>query len=245
MQKKAEEVATKEERERRIFQSFVEIAPMTVLPNSVQSVSSPAPDILCEIQGRGLVAFELVEIVTPAFRREMDSGQKLEKTFTAEAQKQPEMKRKFHDAIIYVGFFKTRPINQCLLVVPKIIAEIVKQSKNIAGYIPVPNGLRKVVSVIEVHRGGIYNGPIFDLMDMTKRTEELFEQITAKCQTKTYVTEHPLELLAYYASQPASDDLDWQSECHDQIQQALVGSQFNRVWIFDGWSKTVKYVYPT
>lgn len=244
MQKKAGEVAAKEEKERRIFQSFIEIAPMTVLPNSVRSVSSPAPDILCEIQGRGLVAFELVEIVTPEFRREMDSGQKLEKIFTAEAQKQPELKRKFHDAIIHVGFFKTRPINQCLLVVPKVIAEIVNQPKNIAGYISVPKGLQQVVSVIEVHRGGIRNGPLFDLMDMTKRTEELFKQIAAKCQTKTYVTEHPLELLAHYTSQPASDDLNWQSECHDQIHQALVGSQFNRVWIFDSWSNTVKYVYP-
>lgn len=242
MKRKAEGVAAKEERERRIFHSFMEVAHLPVLPNSVKSERDPAPDLVCEIQGRGLVAFELVEIVTPAFRREMDSGQKLEKAFKAESQRRPEIKHKFQDAIIHVGFFKARPINQCLLYVPKVIAELVK-SKNIAGYIPVPQVLQKVVSVIEVHRG-IHNGPVFDLMDMTKHTEEVFEQITTKCQTKTYVTELPLELLAHYTSQPPSDDLNWQSEIHEHVQQALCGSQFDRVWIFDGWSKTVKYVYP-
>jgi hypothetical protein len=240
---KAHDILSKEARERRIFQSFIEVAPLTVLPDSVRSVAPPAPDILCEIQGRGLVAFELVEIVTPEFIREKNNGQKLEKTFKTESQGHPEMKHKFQDAIIHVGFFKTLPINQCLLVVPEVIALLVKQSKNIAGYIPVPNSLQKVVSVIEVHRG-IYNGPIFDLMDMTKHTEEIFKQITIKCKTKDYVTEHPLELLAHYTNQPASDGLNWKSECHDYMLRTLVDSKFERVWIFDSWSNTIKYVYP-
>lgn len=133
MKKKVDEIAAKRERERRIFHSFMEVAHLPVLPDSVKNQREPAPDILCEIQGRGHVAFELVEIVMPAFRRELDSGQKLKKTFEAESQKQPHMKLKFQDAIIHVGFFKTRPINQCLLFVPKVIAELVK-SKIIAGY---------------------------------------------------------------------------------------------------------------
>jgi hypothetical protein len=229
----------KESREQLIFHSFVNVARLLVVPNSVRSVPPPAPDILCEIAGRGLVAFELVEIVTPAFNREMASGQKLEKSFEAESQKHPDLQHTFHDAHIYVGFFKTLPINQCLLAVPEIIALLVKQAKSTVGYIQVPDDLRKIVSVIEVHRG-IHNGPIFDVRDMTKHTEELFTQLNIKCQTKTYVTQHPLELLAHYTSQPASDDLS----CHDQVQQALAGSQFNRIWIFDGWSKAIKYVYP-
>jgi len=55
------------EDERQIFEAFAKIAPFTVLPCSIESRESPAPDILCQIENRGLVAFELTELIDQAY----------------------------------------------------------------------------------------------------------------------------------------------------------------------------------
>lgn len=235
-------IKSKEERERTIFQVFVKAAQLSVIPNSISSQPTPAPDILCEIQGRGLVAFELVEIVTPAIVREMLNSQKLEKAFETACEIQPEMRLKYRDALIHVGFLKTIPIKQRLSVVPEVVKKLLQYSENTVGYIQVPHSLRKVLSMIEVHRV-VLDGPAFNLMDMTKHTEEIFWQIEKKCKN-TYLGKPPVELLAYYITQPSSDSFDWQSEFHDYVLKILSNSPFERVWVYDNWSKTIKYVHP-
>ncbi len=55
----------KEARERAIFTECAGIAGLRVREGSVASRPPPEPDILCELVGEGLVAFELVEIVDP------------------------------------------------------------------------------------------------------------------------------------------------------------------------------------
>lgn len=238
-----EEAWSKEETERIIFQLFVEDAHLPVLSDSIRSEPSPAPDILCEIQGRGLVAFELVQIVTPAFKREFENGQKLTKIFKAACEKHSEIAARFHDALIYVGFLPHIPIQQRLSVVPEVVHELRQHSENSRGYIEVPRKLRKVLREISVTRG-VSDGPGFDVMEMTKRTEEIFGEIEKKCTQKDYVSSHPIELLAYYISQPSSDRVNWQSEFQDYVLKIFPECPFERIWIYDHWSKSIKYVYP-
>ena len=59
-------------RERENFERFTKAAGLDVLPNSIESREPPEPDILCSIEGRGPVAFELVELVDPSYA-EMES----------------------------------------------------------------------------------------------------------------------------------------------------------------------------
>ena len=237
---------SQEEEERIIFQLFVMAAQVPVKPGSIQSQPPPAPDILCEIRGRGPVAFELVEIVTPALVREMDNGQKLKKAlkkeFDTASERHPEIAIRYRDAHIYPSFFNHTTIQQRLSVVPEIIDAILQRSENSWGYISVPDKLQKVLSVILVNRG-VSDGPAFDVMEMTKRTEEIFGQIEKKCK-KPYSSDYPIELLAYYISQPSSASFNWQSEFHDYVIKVLSGSPFERVWVYDDWSKAIKYVYP-
>ena len=233
---------SKAERERIIFQLFAEAAQLPVISGSIRSKPPPAPDILCEIQGRGPVAFELGEIVTRALAQEMANGQKLEKAFTAACERYSEIAVKFRDAHIYVGFLQHTPILQRLSVVPKVVDELLKQSETSVGNIQIPPKVRKVVFEISVTRG-VSNGPAFDVMDMTEHTEEIFGQIEKKCKNE-YSRDHPIELLAHYTTQPSSDSFNWQSEFHDYVLKILSGSPFERVWVYDNWSKAIKYVYP-
>src|SRR5258708_4015339 len=53
-------------RERRVVLGFIPLSGLAIDPESVESRPPPEPDILCVVQGEGLVAFELVEICDPA-----------------------------------------------------------------------------------------------------------------------------------------------------------------------------------
>ena len=233
---------SREERERIIFQMFVEAAHLPIMPGSIRSEPPPAPDILCEIQGRGPIAFELVEIVTPALVREMNNGQKLREALVTACEKHSELAVRFCDAFIYVGFLKRATIQKRLSVVPEVIDALLQHSGNSSGYIFVSDNLQKVLTEISVTRG-VSDGPTFDVMDMTEHTEEIFGQIEKKCK-KEYSRDHPIELLAHYTTQPSSDSFNWQSEFHDYVLKILSGSPFERVWVYDNWSKAIKYVYP-
>lgn len=230
---------SQEKEERIIFQLFAAAAHLPVISGSIRSEPPPAPDILCEIQGRGTVAFELVEIVTPAFLREMGNGQKLKEAFETACERHAAIAVRFHDASIYVGFLKHVPIQQRLSVVTEVADVLLQHSETSLKYIQVPHKLRKVISEISVTHG-VSGGPAFDVMEMTEVTEEIFGQIEKKCKKK-YSSDHPIELLAYYINQPSPDSFNWQSEFHDNSLKALSESPFERVWVYDDWSKAIKY----
>jgi hypothetical protein len=56
-------------RERARFLAFAAVAGLPVVTGTTQSRPPPEPDILCEIQGRGLVAFELVDLIDSTLAR--------------------------------------------------------------------------------------------------------------------------------------------------------------------------------
>ncbi|MDX2251904.1 MAG: hypothetical protein NW202_06435 [Nitrospira sp.] len=238
---------SQEAQEQVIFQMFAKAAKLPVVSGSIRSQpprSKPplTPDILCEVQGRGPVAFELVEIVTPALARSLGDGQKLNEAFHTACERHSEIATRFHDAHIYIGFLSHISIQQRLSVVPEVVDVLLQDSENSTGYVEVPHKLQKILAEISVSRG-VSDGPAFDVMEMTEHTEEIFVQIEKKCKKK-YSSDHSIELLAHYTSQPSSNSFDWQSKFHDYILKVLPGCPFERVWVYDNWSKAIMYVYP-
>lgn len=191
----------REERERRIFQLFVEAAHLPVIPGSVWSAPPPAPDILCEIQSKGSVSFELVEIVTPAFAKGLENSRRMEQAFRGICERYPQIAVRFSDAFIYVGFLEHTTIRQRLSVVHKVVCELGQHSENSWGQIEVPARLERIVSEISVTRGCSY-GPVFSVLEMSEHHDEIYIQIEKKCKKK-YSTDYSIELLAHYTSQPS------------------------------------------
>ena len=202
---------SQEEQEQIIFQFFVQAAQLPVVSGSIRSLppsNRPPlnPDILCEIQGRGPVAFELVEIVTQTHVQEKENGKRLEKAFKAACERHSQIAVRFSDALIYVGFLKHITIRQRLSVVPEVVHGLRQHSEDSMGYIEVPRKLQKFLTEISVTRG-VSDGPAFGVMEMTDHTEEVFVKIEKKCKKK-YSSEYSIELLAHYTSQPSSNSFD-------------------------------------
>ena len=111
------------------------------------------------------------------------NGQKLKEAFEKACERHSEIAARFHDALIYVGFLTHISIQQRLSVVPEVVDALLLDSENSRGYIEIPRKLRKVLAEISVTRG-VSDGPAFDVMEMTERTEEIFRQIEKKCNKK-------------------------------------------------------------
>lgn len=233
---------SQEEQEQMTFKCFIEAARLPVISSSVRSERPPAPDIFCEIHGRGAVAFELVEIVVPKFVQEMNSTMKLENSFKLACESHPQIANRFGDARIYVGFRDDSTTQQRLSVVPKVVHELNQHSENSSGNIGVPQKLRKVVTEISITRGS-HEGPLFDVREMTDRPKEQFKQIE-KHFRKRYSSNHPIELLAHYTNQPCLDSLNRNSEFHAFVLKHFSRCPFERVWVYDNWSNSIKYVHP-
>ena len=52
---------------------FASVAGLPIVPGTVESRSPPEPDIVCEIEGRGRVAFELVTLFDEDLARTLSS----------------------------------------------------------------------------------------------------------------------------------------------------------------------------
>ena len=62
----------KASRELRVFHDFAHRCGLSIVPGSIENREPPQPDIYCEIEGEGPMAFELTEFVADSFAKEID-----------------------------------------------------------------------------------------------------------------------------------------------------------------------------
>jgi hypothetical protein len=61
---------------------------------------------------------------------------------------------------------------------------------------------------------------------------------------RRYKTSAPIELVAYYISQPPPDRDGWLAEVASFISSNLGDSPFRRVWLFNHFSRSIPLVLP-
>lgn len=64
---------TAAERELRTFRAFAERGPLKIVPESIQSMPPPAPDIRCYLVSGERIAFELVELIDEGYARDLNT----------------------------------------------------------------------------------------------------------------------------------------------------------------------------
>ncbi len=62
----------KKRRELAVFQEFAQRSGLSVVSGSIENRNPPEPDVLCEIEGEGPMAFELAEFADEGLAREVD-----------------------------------------------------------------------------------------------------------------------------------------------------------------------------
>ena len=237
--------------EKEAFINFALNSGLLIKTSSIECMDPPQPDILCEIEGRGKVAFELFEIIDNGLYSNLmlksNTILLLEKSYNnLETSIKEEFKELFMDAMISPFFEKS-----CTYKVrKKIIPEVLNKLNN-------PNMMHKMgdvsirkfkkyIKYISISRG-LENGPSFDSIEYAGFTDPYKignKVINDKLLHREYISDYPIELLAYYDKNIESTEKYWLPEIIKIIEENFEKSIFRKIWIYDIRNKLIKLVYP-
>lgn len=240
-----------DERELAIFEIFVRTSSLPVFPGSILKRPPPEPDILCDVEGEGPVAFELGEILGEEFAGHTYTRPRLRQRFNDEYARLDAMVRADIEArlgappAVIVSFTPGTPSGRWARAIQPILSFLAAHRHTlVAGEVrvwefPALYALLTDMDVMPATSGR----PGLHAAEMTELTDESRRVLGAKFN-KQYHGAAPKELLAYYASQPPSSDPAWVSGIASFIEEHRPFSSFRRVWLFDGFHRRIVLVDP-
>jgi len=214
---------------------------LPVKKKSIRSRPEPAPDIRCTV-GCDPVAFELGEVVYARFAETTFQRQPLRRRFAEEYAKlaapiRSQLEQRLGGPPTVSVWFPDgtspgrwqRAIPAILAILSQCADEVVHGQSLPVWKIP---ELKDVVLEMEVRRGQRASLHAVELTEVRDQTLELLK----KKFGRTYQTSAPVELVAYYISQPPPRRNGWIEEVTSFITQHLGDSPFRRVWLFNHFS---------
>jgi hypothetical protein len=148
---------------------------------------------------------------------------------------------------VFVGF--STPPGNWPSTIPAILNTIVERAGQLVHgkEIPVPvwniPALEGVVLEMEVQRAGSGRAGLY-AAEMTERIDQTLALLRKKF-SRSYQSANPIELVAYYVSQPPPWDRDgWLESVAAFITANLASSRFRRVWLFDHFTRSIPLVLP-
>lgn len=244
--------AVREERERAIFSEFAEAVGLPVIAGTLQSRQSPEPDVLCEVHGRGLVAFELVELIDQDFQELLTMLGRFDRLLRDYPRELPDADRvqfhqKYADAAIGVTF-KLLPLRQLKAFLPELFRwlrqDVPPDTSSLE--LDMPAALRAAFDRVAIQRPM----PLLDISATCSEylADPTLDSVRDKLQVKRYTTPHPKELLAYTAFDLLLPMDVWQAEFEQPLIALLNASTFQRLWVFSlgqsGQPGVLKLVHP-
>jgi hypothetical protein len=240
---------TKEQDERLIFEELAWQAGLAVVPGSIQQAGPPAPDIACLIAPGDPLAVELVALDDNTTRTRLANMHATDDAWARALDLQSPSDRlrvTAECADMHLSFnlrenLGTRDRAKLFALVQ---LEILRLPTGYAGELfgpsDYPAGLWKAVA----HRGHVTNGPRLFAPSAGSWAPPQYDKLTEKLTRKSYRTWHPMELFAYsrYEDMLASNDV--LPEIARRIQADIRSSPFQRVRVFDVFSRRQVYAWP-
>jgi hypothetical protein len=220
-----------------VFRAFVEAQALPIKGDSVQKRPPPEPDILCQVDGLGSLAFELVEIINSDLARWVNEQIRLEKALQLSADSGPSshaLSDSFRDGLIYVRWQGNVGAGQRERSIPELFEFLLSLADGFQGNVEPPAGslLSGIVRSVRVSRGDYGPGPHFQVEAGGMIANPILECLRSKLR-KGYRTEHHIELLAYYELHPVGPPAMWLEKVQSFLGENLAESPFCRVWVFD------------
>jgi hypothetical protein len=230
------------ETERTIFMAFVLASDLPVHPTTVQNRRPPEPDILCEIDGVGPHAFELIEIIDADFARLTSDQLRLDGSLREAARQVSNELASFSNALVYVRFVGDANARRREAAIPLLFSFLRSLPPGFGGDVTIPQGtdLAATVRSVRVSRGDFPPGPHFQVEAGSFIGDPIIERLAGKF-SKRYATNHQVDLLAFYEMHPVRPPETWIADVGRYVATNLTQSQFSRVWIFDVGEKRVLF----
>lgn len=235
-----------------IFHDFVRSGPFRAVPGSVSGRPEPEPDILCDVVGTGLTAFELVQVVSQPLKRQIEVmlnevRASLERAFAnLSIPDQRRLAKKYPACNISLGFDESLAKTRRQRIIPGVFDVLLDPTLK-------PDDLgvfdRESVPALPI-------GLEYIRVTRTSGAEISFRQVAMasyqdpsgptilrKFRDKSYKSNHPIELLAYYELE-FTPDAGRLRRIGELVSRSLHESQFARVWAYSVPAKQVLGVWP-
>lgn len=236
------------EKEIRAFKSFAKICSLPINTESIKKMEPPKPDIQCEVNGKGLLAFELVEIIDSGFannsNKQFETKKELRRVYNSFPKNKKQLFDKlYHDASICVDFQNECTMTQRKNIIKKIFEHLLTLDNKFEGE-TLPNTTlhREKLNYIDISRGTL-NGPDFDVGASGAIGDPTVSAISSKFDKK-YETECSLHLLGYIERNLLSPYEIWHAMVMDFVKEHIHKSIFEKVWIFDFSRNEILFDYP-
>jgi hypothetical protein len=236
-------------RDKDLFLEFASVAGLKVCRAQIETPDPPQPDVVAEIEGEGRVTYELGEIIDQDLARNYRLSAE---TFTAirefHAAMPPErcvtFDTRFSASNIIFRFSEQADLSKRCRALPAafdllLVAGIPKNGR-LQMFGP---HLENVLESVHILATTIGTGPVFDAC-CPKCFDPSALSILKKKLTKTYSTQHPLELILHSDQRGLHAETFWLPPVSAHVESHLEHSPFRRVWLFERHPPRVVYVHP-
>ena len=233
-----------------VFKLFARAAKLPVLFDSVEKRPTPEPDVRCQIQGVGVVAFEVTEAIDPVFARQLGNQENLKAWFYDGLRSLPVAARqdltlRLKDAIVHVEFHKEASLETRRRAIPIVLDRLRTIGVEVHGELVVRDwGLPSCVTWLRISRGG-FSGPIFDTSRAVPVDNQLIPRLRKKFRKSLrYRTDaRRIDLLVYERlSMPWAGE--WVPRVTAVLREEMPSSRFAKVWVFDASAEAILIEYP-
>jgi hypothetical protein len=238
---------SKADREKEVFEKFSMVAPFKVLPGSIESRPPPEPDILCQLDTFEYVAYELTELIDQEYMARLglmfSTKQYLDSYWTTNLNPvdSRHFRDKYRDALINFEYCQESSLRDRKAVAAIAFSKLLDLPDNSEGeFFKSDPELMPNLKWIQICRVGIPE-PIIDVASAGWLGDPTEPTIKKKF-SKTYETEHPIELLAHinWGIMPLEDV--WKASA-DNVSSMISGSPFRKFWVYDCTDNKIKYEF--
>lgn len=240
------ETVNQSDEEMVVFLEFARAAKLEVDLNSVENRRPPEPDIACRVDGRGIVGFELTELIDQDFMARLRlmgrTRQHLAESWQSglAAGESSGFKSKFGNALLHFVYGEGTTRSQRESITVAVLRMLLRLPENFEGILGGAPEFSTIIREVRVSRGS-WNGPVLDA-DSSGWLGDPTSAALKKKVSKTYQCKYPVELLAYISIDLLPPDDAWMAAIED-LKVRIAESQFQRVWVFDRGSQSVRYEY--
>lgn len=241
---------TKAQEERATFEFLVSLTAMVVVPDSIQQNPPPSPDIECQIEHIGPVAFELVALDAEDTRTRLSLWRATREIWDRALRTWPEEEQKMlladcSNISLSLSIDEKATSKVRIEIMREIQARLLAKGAGFKGKLfeqddDSPEGLEGA----RAFRDEITNGPRIYAPSAGSWLAPQVDKIREKLAEKNYRTERPLELIAYATHDEADAHVNSLPMIDECVQRHLPGSRFRRVWVFNRHFRQLVYVYP-
>jgi hypothetical protein len=234
--------------ERAIFSDFVLGSGLRAQLSSIENREPPEPDIRCEIVDEGPIAFELAEVVNEALEQATSERVAARRAFRAQyAALSAEDRAQIEACLggppaVFAGFARGVPPDRWRRAVGPIRdilvgwARATSHDRLAEGEIPVWRlpVVKTLLTDLAVRRS--HGEPLFGAGEATLAVDATPRLLEKKFR-KSYRTDAPIELLAYYIAAPPDDEPKWRASVSEFLAFRTPSSPFRRVWLYDSLAR--------